>query len=164
MLLLATLCVISQGLGEALSVCEALNQSNEINGKQITVRGFLQGSPRHGYWLYSSREAHRDPCRGWPTRFLTAPAIIGVGEPIAGTRGPDEYRDLVIEMNHRYSADDYSSMEVEAEGILVSKWPLLIIRKQDGSYMGNGYGQYHDLAAVLHLRSIRKVQATKQNQ
>ena len=142
-------------------VCGALDHSNELNGKEIRVRGFLQGSPHHGYSLWASPEAGKDPCRGWPKRFLTAPAIIEMGESIAGTRCADESRDLAIEMSHRYSTNHYSSMEVEAEGILESKWPLFIIRKQDGSYIGNGYGQNGGRAALLHIRSIRKTSTTQ---
>jgi hypothetical protein len=160
-LLIATLWVLRPGIGEPLPVCGALDQSNELNGKGVRVRGFLQGSPHHGYSLWASQEAAKDPCPNWPKHFLTAPAIIEIGESITGTRGGEEYRDLAIEMNHRYSSNDYSSMEVEAEGILETKWPLFIIRKQDGSYIGNGYGQNGGRAALLHIRSIKKVPPTQ---
>jgi hypothetical protein len=107
--------------------------------------------------LYASPEGRDDPCPGWRERFFTAPAIIELGQPMPGTTGDEEYHELLLEMNRRYATGDESSMEVEVEGRLVRKWLLFINRHSDGGYIGNGFGQNGGRAAVLQIKSLRKV-------
>jgi len=143
--------------GPPLQVCEVLDRSNELNNHMITVRGFLSGSPAHGYSLFASPSGTDEPCPGWRREFLTAPAVIELGQPIEGTPGGEEYRGLSLEMSRRYQAHDYSTLEVVVKGRLHRKWLLFINKHSSGAYIGNGYGQNGGRAAILQIASIRKV-------
>ena len=127
----------------------------------ITVHGYISGSPRQGYSLYASPVGNDEPCPGWRRGFLTAPAVIELGQPIEGTSGGEEYRDLSLEMSHRYEARDYSTMEVLVEGRMLRKWLVLINKHSSGAFIGNGFGQNGGRAAILQIKSIRRVTGTK---
>lgn len=142
---------------EPLSVCGVLDRSSELGDKTITVRGFLDGSPHHGYSLFADPGGRSDPCPGWRRSVLTAPAIIELGTEIPGTSGGAEYHEIALEMDRKYVAGDFTPLEVEVEGRLERRWFLFINRQRGGGYVGNGFGEKGSRAVILHIKSIRKV-------
>jgi hypothetical protein len=154
---IAALSILGACRAEPLSVCEVLDRSGELNGRTITVRGFLEGSPQHGYSLFAYPGGRSDPCPGWRESVLTAPAIVELGAEVPGTAGGDEYHKIVLEMDRKYVARDFTPVEVEVEGRLERKWFLFINRQPGGGYVGNGFGEKGGRAAILHIKSVRKV-------
>jgi hypothetical protein len=87
--------------------------------------------------------------------------VIELGEAIDWPQGADDFRALVLEMAQRYSLNDFSPIEVEITGRLERKSFRLIFRRGDGTYIGNGFGQNGGLAAILRIKSIRRVKGEK---
>ena len=67
----ATLPAMAQG--QPLSVCQMLNSIREH--QEVTVRGVITGG-YHGYLLRD--ESGNEPCPGWPKRYFTSPAAVGL--------------------------------------------------------------------------------------
>jgi len=127
------------------SVCEVLNRSSEINGRVVQVVGLIQGSPFHGYLM--SQSQRDDPCPGGRERFLTAPSSLLLiwrsSYGVTLTANEERGNQLLLEeLRRRYMNRQVLPSQVEVTGTVVSKAFPVILRRSDGVYQGNGFGDF----------------------
>lgn len=141
------------------TVCEVLNESSELSGQLVRVRGMFTGSPRHGYSV--SQSADEAPCPGWRRNFLTSPPSIllwwrAQGGPAVSPSEQHQNEEVFQRAGARYNKRDFHPVEIEVLGRLIRKPITLIFRKSNGSYFGNGYGASGGYQAALQIEEIRE--------
>jgi hypothetical protein len=136
-----------------MTVCQVIDNSWSLNGKTVTVRGFLNGSPHHGYMLFAVSRSTK-PCAGWNEEYFTTPSVIALGEARTSHSALEPVLD---EMRRRYRRGDFSPMYVEVVGTVSRKWLIFIFRKSGGGYVGNGFGQSGGTAVLIKVEQIKKL-------
>ena len=142
-----------------LRVCQVIDRSRLLNDQVVTVRGFLDGSFRHGIDLYERPDGNIDPCQGWPRKFLTCPSVIILHERREWTSLAEwaAMEALHHRLHDLYEEEPYRPMEVEITGKIRRKWLMLIWRDHSGMFHGNGYGRNDGYGVLLGVQSIRQL-------
>ena len=140
------------------SVCGALNIAPDVLPVLIRVRGFLDGSPMHGYVLKQS--VRDDPCAEARSEFRSAPSVVllvwkgGYGVSLSESEKKENnaiFSDLVA----RFQRRDIAPRPFLVLGKLVLKRNPGIVRMPNGGYSGNGFGDMGAFPAILIVRSAR---------
>ena len=136
------------------SVCQVLNSASDH--QTVSIHAAL-ALTRHQSYVFEG--TGRDPCPGWPKRFLTAPAAIPLflgkyaGVPVSDQLVHD-FLDFSQKLRTLESANPSARHMVTITGVLIRKrWPL-IFRSGDGTYVGWGEGLDGGSAAILVVTSI----------
>ena len=150
-LLLAFVCCPACGQSP-LSVCEVIDRSASLNGQTVTIRGFLNGTLDHGYFLFASRAGDTRPCSGWRESWFTAPSLLVLS---LGSR----WDGLVAALRRRHAHGDFSPLDVQVTGRVHRRRLSLIFRTASGGYVGNGFGEGGGTAVLIDVESVLQLNA-----
>ena len=152
--LAATLPAVAQG--EPLSVCQMLNSVREH--QEVAVRGVITGG-HHGYFL--SEGIGNEPCPGWPTRYFTSPAGVGLNFfSSLGVQLTEDQKRLNLDFLRRLwtlrgnNHNNLNGYGVTVRGVFAKRPWLRTFRHADGTYSCILAAYDGDCLGVLVVRSI----------
>jgi hypothetical protein len=153
-LLGSSVTVPAMAQGEPLSVCQMLSSTRER--QEVTVRGVITGG-HHGYFLNDGRGD--ETCPGWPKRFFTSPAAVGLAFFSAlGVQLTDDQNRLNLDFLRRFGTlrfeHNLNSYRVTVRGVLAKRPWLRTFRHADGTYSCFLAAYDGDCLGVFVLRSI----------
>jgi hypothetical protein len=146
-------CSIAGAQTASLSVCEVLNST--LDHWETTIRGKISGSSHHGFFL--SEGINADPCPGWPRRFFTAPAVIGLYLASAlGVEVTEEQKASNIAFLRRLRKEKRPyEPTFTITGVVVRRPWSPTYRRADGNYMSLP-DEYGWLRAVIVMKSTKE--------
>jgi hypothetical protein len=137
-----------------MSVCQMLNSTREH--QEVTVRGVITGG-HHGYFL--SDESGDETCPGWPKRYFTSPAGVGLNVfSSLGVQLTDDQKRLNLDFVRRLGTlrgeNNLNSYRVIVRGVFAKRPWLRTFRHTDGTYSCFAAAYDGDCLGVFVLRSI----------
>ena len=140
--------------GEPLSVCQMLSSTREY--QEVTVRGVITGG-HHGYFL--ADESGDEPCPGWPKRYFTSPAGVGLNffSSLGVQLTDDQYRlnvDFLRRLGTLRGGHNLNSYRVTVRGVFAKRPWLRTFRHADGTYSCFAAAYDGDCLGVFVVRSI----------
>jgi TonB family protein len=150
-----------------LTVCEALRDLTNLNGRKVAVRGLFRFTHRHGGWIVD-QTANGNPCRRmprkariwWPGIWLGSVKNPNIDNgPVSLVEERPTYDDLIKASDDLNRGDEHN-LVVTLIGELRTKKNLVIVRApyDRGDTMGNGYGVGGAYPAMLVVKAFLDVQ------
>ena len=151
---LLVLSYVAGAHGEPLTVCQMLSSTRER--QEVTVRGVIGGG-YHGYFL--TDESGDEPCPGWPRRYFTSPASVGLALfSWLGVQLTDDQTRLNLDFLRRLGTlrvgGTLSSYRFTVVGVLAKRPWLRTFRHADGTYSCFGAANDGDCLGVFVIRSV----------
>lgn len=149
-----------------IGVCELLRNVESYNGQIVTIRAFVGGGPRHGYYLVDNRK--ETPCSSMSEAKVNWPPTIDLIWPgsagLERTSVPFE-RDVTNQEKFYESmrtveqkSDPDRMVEATFVGQIRTRRSMTIFHnKQDDVYAGNGYGHFGMHPAQLVTKTILNI-------
>src|SRR5437016_4740230 len=148
---------------QALSVCEALRNLKDLNGRMVAVRGAFHFTHRHGGWLLDV-SSKGDPCANmsrksriwWSAIWLDSVGNPNLeGGPVHFKEEPPTYSDLIQRIDNPEQKAENRNFTVTVIGEIRTKKNLTIIPAPygRGDVMGNGYCVGGAYAAMLIVKT-----------
>jgi hypothetical protein len=162
--------VLSGQPQEPVGTCELLRNIESYNGKLITVRAFIGGGSRHGYYLVDSKVDSRKeiPCPSMPSSKADWPPTIDFvwpGNPVLERNPAPFERDIAAEgkLNEALSKvkqeNDSDRMVLATFVGQIRTRPSIkiIYDKAENGYFGTGYGYFGRHPAQLVVSTVLNI-------
>jgi hypothetical protein len=155
--------VLSGQIQEPVGLCEVLRNLESYNGKIVTVRAFVTGGSRHGYYLVDNKK--QIPCPSMPNSKADWPPTIDLSWPgSAGleptplpfdrdTAAQEKFYDSIRKLEQQ--TDPERVMQATFVGQIRTRRSISIFHnKVDDVYAGNGYGQFGMHPGRLVIKTV----------
>ena len=142
-----------------ISVCELLRDSDKYGGKIVTIRAYIHGGARHGYYL--AENADEKQCsempnskREWPPtvalRWLTPGAVPGSDAFEREEKVFAAFYDAIREIGNQRRTP-----LATITGQIRTRRDIKIFHElKENIYVGNGYGQFGMHPVQLIIQAV----------
>ena len=145
-----------------ISVCELLRDSDKYGGKIVTIRAYIHGGERHGYYL--AENADEKPCskmpnskREWPPtvalRWFALDAVPGSDAFERTEKAVDAFYDAIREIGNRRR----TPVAMITGKIRTGRDIKIFHEPKENIYAGNGYGEFGMHPVQLLVQAVLEI-------